>query len=77
MFRLLSKSAEKATLTKTATWLAQHSEKEAAKKIVFEMIKEDPKDKSMRVLYAKIEKDLLANEDSSDISVTETVRISV
>ena len=54
--RTLFSVNKRAVILQTAEWLAVNHEKEAAKKLVFNLIKENPKDKASRAVYAQIEK---------------------
>lgn len=55
MLRTFFKRYDQAAITKTAVWLSKNGEKEAAKKVMIEMLKDDPANKSLRLMYSQIE----------------------
>ncbi len=56
---------KKSIVIETANWLYQHGEKQAAKKVIFEVIKDNPADKGARAAYADMfsKEDLKLNND--------------
>lgn len=44
--------SQKKILVEIANWLVKHGEPEAAKKVMFEIVKENPSNKSIRADYA-------------------------
>lgn len=54
MLRLFNKIPDKKFCLQMAEWLSAKGEESAAKKVVFELLKEDPSNKAARALYAEI-----------------------
>jgi hypothetical protein len=54
MLKLFNKVPDKKFCLQMAEWLSVKGEESAAKKVVFEVLKEDPSNKAARALYAEI-----------------------